>query len=92
MVEKYRKLNLVVTNVGPLLACAWYEHGYEHGYEEWYQGPYQAGMTSGNTRFYISIRCEVISSMYLTYTNSNTKFIPASFIPGQNQPWTQHQD
>jgi hypothetical protein len=36
MVEKYRKLNLVVTNVGPVLACAWYEHGYE----QWYQGPF----------------------------------------------------
>jgi hypothetical protein len=30
MVEKYGKLKgLVVTNVGPVLACAWYEHGYE---------------------------------------------------------------
>jgi hypothetical protein len=30
-------------------------------------------------QIYISIRCEVISSIYLTYTNSNTKFIPASY-------------
>jgi hypothetical protein len=49
MVENYGKLNLVVTNVGPVLACTWYEHGYE----QWYQGPYQAGMTSGNTRFIV---------------------------------------
>jgi hypothetical protein len=83
MVEKYGKINLVVTNVGPVLACCTW---YEHGYEQWYQGPYQAGMTSGNKyQIYISIGSEVISSIYQFQYQVYT-----CLIPGKNQPWTQH--